>query len=424
MDKLLKNQKLLSISIFGGLLLICLFWYYLIQYDLSKEHKKKVNAKAVFSTKVKKFSGMESQLISLQEEWEALNSEFINVIEKIPEKRLYDSVNDFLYTMIVNHGLKIQKFEPSRASVEKKTIIIPDSGNEITMEKIPIDINVSGSFINFGQLLESMATGPYRLTASSIEINTKTKTRDQIIKFICYAYFKSQINAPNRTIEKTSLIRQPSKPSITDRSREQSQVKKEKAAVNKKLKSLPDSLEGVPEMWLEPATEPVEESVEESVFVEAPIEATKSNSKESIKEKKEIKSMTVEPVSKTKEKQTPLEANRVTDFYENIEVINSLACKKVKNNQPFYPGKRFPTDIGRVYCHSLLNNNSGKQNDIYHIWYMNGNLKAKVRIRVRNGQEIPAVSHREVANSDKGIWKIEITDSDKKILDTVIFEVV
>tara|TARA_A100001011_G_C14317315_1_gene848613 strand:+ start:4874 stop:6115 length:1242 start_codon:yes stop_codon:yes gene_type:complete len=413
MDKLLKNQKLLSLFIFGGLLLIYLFWYYLIQYDLAKEHKRKTNAKAVFSTKVKKFSGMESQLISLQEEWEALNSEFINVIEKIPEKRLYDSVNDFLYTMIVNHGLKIQKFEPSRASVEKKTIIIPDSGNEITMEKIPIDINVSGSFINFGQLLESMATGPYRLTASSIEINTKTKTRDQIIKFICYAYFKSQINAPNRTVEKINSIRQPSKPSITDRSREQSQVKKEKAAVNKKLKSLPDSLEGVPEMWLEPATEPVEESV----LVEAPIPNSKPKTEKKIIEKKEIKSI-------AEEKQIPLETNKLTDFYDNIEVINSLACKKVKNNQPLYPGKRFPTDIGKVYCHSLLNNNSGKQNDIYHIWYMNGNLKAKVRIRVRSGREIPAVSHREVANSDKGTWKIEITDSDKKILDTVIFEVV
>ena len=94
------------------------------------------------------------------------------------------------------------------------------------------------------------------------------------------------------------------------------------------------------------------------------------------------------------------------------------------NNQPLYPGKRFPTDIGKVYCHSLINNNSGKQNDIYHIWYRDGNLKAKVRIRVRQGKEIPAVSHREVASSDKGTWKIEITDSDKKILDVVIFEVV
>jgi hypothetical protein len=55
---------------------------------------------------------------------------------------------------------------------------------------------------------------------------------------------------------------------------------------------------------------------------------------------------------------------------------------------------------------------------------MNGSLKAKVRIRVRDGKEIPAFSHREIKNNDKGTWKVEITDSDKKILDTVIFEVV
>jgi transcriptional regulator len=55
---------------------------------------------------------------------------------------------------------------------------------------------------------------------------------------------------------------------------------------------------------------------------------------------------------------------------------------------------------------------------------MNGNLKAKVRIRVREGNEIPAFSDREIKNEDKGTWKVEITDSDKKILDTVIFEVV
>ncbi len=112
--------------------------------------------------------------------------------------------------------------------------------------------------------------------------------------------------------------------------------------------------------------------------------------------------------------------------YEGLPLaaLESLACKKVKNNQPLYPGRRFPNDVGRVHCHTLLNNNSGKNSDIYHIWYMNGNLKAKVRIRVRDGKEIPAFSHREINSKDKGTWKVEITDSDKKILDTVIFEVV
>ena len=111
------------------------------------------------------------------------------------------------------------------------------------------------------------------------------------------------------------------------------------------------------------------------------------------------------------------------DFH-SIVILDSRVCKKVKNNQPLYTGKRFPTDIGRVYCHSLLNNNSGKHSDIYHIWYINGEKKARVRIRIRDGQEIPAVSHREVEESDKGTWKVEITDSDKKILDTIIFQLV
>ena len=103
---------------------------------------------------------------------------------------------------------------------------------------------------------------------------------------------------------------------------------------------------------------------------------------------------------------------------------NQKCVKKVKNNQPINPGTQFPQDIGKVFCHSLLNNNSGKHRDIYHIWYLNGDLKAKVRIRVRSGKEIPAISHREFGNSDKGRWRIEITDGDKKILDTIIFELV
>tara|TARA_Y100000748_G_C15363680_1_gene436789 strand:- start:31 stop:756 length:726 start_codon:yes stop_codon:yes gene_type:complete len=241
-----------------------------------------------------------------------------------------------------------------------------------------------------------------------------------MIKFICYAYFQSQLNS-NGLERKTTISNMNSpRPSVNDRTEMPSQVKKEKVTSNKKSNTLPDSLEGVPEMWLEPATEPVDESV----MAEAPIPNSKPKTKEKVSEKKEIKIKKVDPILKDEKKETPTNAKKVTDFYDNIEIINSLVCKKVKNNQPLYPGKRFPTDIGKVYCHSLINNNSDKQNDIYHIWYRDGNLKAKVRIRVRQGKEIPAVSHREVASSDKGTWKIEITDSDKKILDVVIFEVV
>ena len=176
-----------------------------------------------------------------------------------------------------------------------------------------------------------------------------------------------------------------------------------------------DDLEGVPEMWLEPATEPIDDSVpiEEPVTLKTPV----PKKVEPVKKTKPIKE------KKQKKETTPIQKNKYEDFH-SIIVLESKMCQKVKNNQPINPGTQFPQDIGKVFCHSLLNNNSGKHRDIYHIWYLNGDLKAKVRIRVRSGKEIPAISHREFGNSDKGRWRIEITDGDKKILDTIIFELV
>ena len=71
-----------------------------------------------------------------------------------------------------------------------------------------------------------------------------------------------------------------------------------------------------------------------------------------------------------------------------------------------------------------VRNNTKKSKVVYHVWYMNGELKAKARIKVRPGKEIPAISNRKVNDLDIGKWKIVVTDVNKMILDTVIFEVV
>ena len=320
--------------------------------------------------------------------------------------------------MIVNQGLKIQNFSPSKAAIEKKTILVPETGDEITIEKVPIDITLKGSFINFGQLLESMKNGRYRLTASNIEILQKQKTSAQTIKLISYAYFQSKSNRPLAQTTKVPNIKRKNAQTIMPVNKTNNTVKKVEPTkiVDNNVKSI-DSLEGVPEMWLEPATEPVEETTV--------AERSNPDTKPVLKKEESAKTTEVKlPPVKIKEAEQNTVASEPKSYVEKLVIIQAMACKKVKNNQPLYPGRRFPTDIGRVYCHTLLDNNSEKHSDIYHIWYMNGNLKAKVRIRVRDGKEIPAFSHREIKNTDKGTWKVEITDRDKKILDTVIFEVV
>ena len=112
MDKILKNQKLLFLSIFGGILFLSLCWYYLIHRDLSKQYNRSATAMLFNEQELKKFKGLESQLTSMQREWETINTEFITLIDKIPDKRLYESVTDFIYSMIINHGLKVVVTKP------------------------------------------------------------------------------------------------------------------------------------------------------------------------------------------------------------------------------------------------------------------------------------------------------------------------
>ena len=143
----------------------------------------------------------------MQEDWDILNDEFKTVIEKIPDKRLYESVTDYLYSLIINHGLKIQSYSPSNAAIDKKNIIIAESGEEIVIEKIPIDIAVKGSFISFGQLLESMLKSRYRLTASNIQVSQKDLANAQTIKFISYTYFQTVKKANQKLLRNNLLLK-------------------------------------------------------------------------------------------------------------------------------------------------------------------------------------------------------------------------
>ena len=411
MESFLKNQKYLTITIFSVLLIVSLSWYFFIHKSLKSEHKKSKQIKNSLNSEVSKYKNMQSQIRTMQDDWETLNNEFQTVIERIPDKRLYESVTDYLYSLIINHGLKIQNYSPSNAAIDKKDIFIAETGEELLIEKIPIDITVKGSFISFGQLLESMLTSQYRLTASNIEVAQKDLATSQTIKFISYTYFQT-IKNDSRLIKKKSFTKN-SLPT-TNKVSPNKKVEVIKA-IDEKVQVSSDDIEGVPEMWLEPATEPIDDSVpiEEPVTLKTPV----PKKVEPVKKTKPIKE------KKQKKETIPIQKNKYEDFH-SIIVLESKMCQKVKNNQPINPGTQFPQDIGKVFCHSLLNNNSGKHRDIYHIWYLNGDLKAKVRIRVRSGKEIPAISHREFGNSDKGRWRIEITDGDKKILDTIIFELV
>ena len=96
MDQFLKNQKYVFILIFGGLVLVAGSWYFFLHQGLSKQYKRSKQVKRSLSSDVSKYRRMESQIAAMQTEWDTLSTEFGTVIERIPDKREFEIVTDYL----------------------------------------------------------------------------------------------------------------------------------------------------------------------------------------------------------------------------------------------------------------------------------------------------------------------------------------
>ena len=249
MNELLKNQRNIFVAISSGILLLVLIWYFGFHQSLAAAYSDIKKSQKSFISKRNNYKRMESEIINIQDEWYNLNEEFEIVINRIPDKSSFDNVSNALYNMIKNNGLSVISYSPANIAIDKKTIILPESEDEIIIEKIPIDIEINGYFLNFGKFLENMTESQYRFTASNIDIAQKRNSAKQVIKFISYAYFQTAVKKEYmaETVKPKSKIKNP-KP------------KKQKLTSTKKLDRPENAPGNIPDWMFEPATEPIVES--------------------------------------------------------------------------------------------------------------------------------------------------------------------
>ena len=249
MNELLKKQRNIFVAISSGIFLLVLIWYFGFHQSLAAAYSDIKQSQKSFVSKRNNYRRMEAEIINIQDEWYNLNEEFEIVIDRIPDKSSFDNVSNALYNMIKNNGLSVINYSPSNIAIDKKTIILPDSEDEIIIEKIPIDIEINGNFVNFGKFLENMTESQYRFTASNIDIAQKRNSAKQVIKFISYAYFQTAVKKKYiaETVKPKSKIKNP-KP------------KKQKLTSTKKLDRPENAPGNIPDWMFEPATEPIVES--------------------------------------------------------------------------------------------------------------------------------------------------------------------
>ena len=188
MDK----QKNLFIGIIAFVFLSCAGWYFMYFSELNNSLESMSDSYNQLKSEKNKYSQIKNKFPSIEKEWKGLKVELTALINKIPTDAQFDNVTKMLYSLMEKNKLAIDNFNPSLAPLDEKQIIAPETQETLIVEKYPIDVELRGSFIDFGNFLDQLAFSNYYLTISNIQISQNPYSEgEQKISFISYIYTKN-----------------------------------------------------------------------------------------------------------------------------------------------------------------------------------------------------------------------------------------
>jgi len=188
MDK----QKNLFIGTIVLVILTCGGWYFMYFSELNKSLEKMSANYNQLKNEKNKYNQIKNKFPAIEEEWKELKNDLSSLIQKIPTDAQFDNVTKMLFSLMEKNKLAVDNFNPSLAPLDEKQIMNPETKETILVEKYPIDVELRGNFIDFGNFLDQLAFSNYYLTISNIQISQNPYTEgEQKISFISYVYTKN-----------------------------------------------------------------------------------------------------------------------------------------------------------------------------------------------------------------------------------------
>ena len=188
MDK----QKNLFISTIALVVLTCGGWYFMYFSELNKSLEKMSANYNQLKNEKNKYTQIKNKFPAIEKEWIELKNDLSSLIQKIPTDKQFDNVTKMLFSLMEKNKLAVDNFNPSLAPLDEKQIMNPETKETILVEKYPIDVELRGNFIDFGNFLDQLAFSNYYLTISNIQISQNPYTEgEQKISFISYVYTKN-----------------------------------------------------------------------------------------------------------------------------------------------------------------------------------------------------------------------------------------
>lgn len=114
-------------------------------------------------------------------------------------------------------------------------------------------------------------------------------------------------------------------------------------------------------------------------------------------------------------------AGAVAKDSRGLSLSQAVMCEGIKDFAPVNEAVVFSTEIGKIYCFTSFDHVPQKM-VIYHNWYRNDSLVTTKQLTLQP-PKWSTFSSIQLREADKGLWRLEIKDQAKKVLQILRFSV-
>lgn len=122
-----------------------------------------------------------------------------------------------------------------------------------------------------------------------------------------------------------------------------------------------------------------------------------------------------------KEPEPAVQTSPAEESQERAVLTQAFMCEKVENSTPINQASVFSVSIGQVCCFTSFDP-VPQPTLVYHKWYHRDELSTQIRLRL-----YPPLwstySQIQLRETDKGPWRVEITDQNGKMFDVIRFSI-
>jgi len=104
-----------------------------------------------------------------------------------------------------------------------------------------------------------------------------------------------------------------------------------------------------------------------------------------------------------------------------LALVRAVMCETIQEYAPANPAVVFSIDLGRVSCFTEFDPVPEKTY-IHHKWYQNDSLVTEKRLTI-NPPRWASFTSVQLRESDKGPWRVEVTDENDTIMRTLRFSI-